>query len=329
MPGPRQPRGGTGFALRDPLPWVDLAALTGAGAALGYRALFLPEIAARDTLAAITGLAGEPDDLLLGTGVVPLPSRSPQLLAMAAATAQERSGGRLVLGLGTGPSGRGALGRLRRTVIALREVLRDGRARLDGEPLHLSLVPERPPPIWIAALGPKAVRTAGEVADGVLLNWCTPERVARARDELADGARAAGRDPEQISVAVYVRACLGRDDASSLVALGEAAGTYASYPSYARQFAAMGLGEEAARAAEAHRAGRPRDVPERFVQELGLVGDHAAARARLERYRAAGADVTVVYPVASVGEPPARSLLTTLEALAPGTGSEPRLRPAP
>src|SRR5437773_12566941 len=91
----------------------------------------------------------------------------------------------------------------------------------------------------------------------------------------------------------------------------------------------MGLGQEAARAAEAHRAGRPQDVPERFVQELGLVGDHAAARARLERYRAAGADVTVVYPVASVGEPPARSLLTTLEALAPGTGSEPGLRPAP
>jgi 5,10-methylenetetrahydromethanopterin reductase len=316
--GLRQHRGSAGFALRDPLPWDDLAALTRAGARLGYGSLYLPEIAARDTLAAITGLAAEPVDLRLGTGVVPLPSRTPQLLAMAAATAQERSGGRLVLGLGTGPTGRGALDRLRRAVIALRGVLRDGRASLDGDTLHLTLLPERPPPIWIAALGPNAVRTAGEVADGVLLNWCTAERVTRARDQLAEGARAAGRDPEEIAVAVYVRACLSGDGESSLAALSAAAGQYATYPSYARQFAAMGLGEEAARAADAYRAGRPRDVPERFVFELGLLGDRNAARARLDRYRAAGADVPVVYPVVPAGEPPARSLLATLEALSPG-----------
>jgi alkanesulfonate monooxygenase SsuD/methylene tetrahydromethanopterin reductase-like flavin-dependent oxidoreductase (luciferase family) len=304
--------------------------VTRAGATLGYGSLFLPEIAARDTLATITGLAGEPGDLWLGTGIVPLPSRTPQLLAMAAATAQERTGGRLLLGLGTGPSGPGALDRLRRTVIALRDVLREGHALLDGHALHLTLVPERPPPIWVAALGPKAVRTAGEIADGVLLNWCTPERVSSAREEVADGARSTGRDPAGVAIGVYVRTSLdsdGSDEDSSLAALKVAAGQYASYPSYRRQFITMGLGEEAARAADAHRDGRPRDVPERFVHELCLAGDPAEARTRLERYRAAGADVPVVYPVIrpvirpGIGRDgsPAKRVMTTLEALAPKT----------
>ena len=72
-------------------------------------------------------------------------------------------------------------------------------------------LPETPPPIWLAALGPKAVRMAGELADGVLLNWCTPERVRQAREEVAEGARAAGRDPAEVTVGVYVRACLDPD----------------------------------------------------------------------------------------------------------------------
>ncbi|MGZ8578261.1 MAG: LLM class flavin-dependent oxidoreductase, partial [Actinomycetota bacterium] len=153
------PRRGTAFALRDPYPWSDLAELARAGEALGYRALFLPEVGARDTLAALTGLARVTSSLLLGTGVVPLPSRSPALLAMAAATVQEGSGGRLVLGLGTGPAVPGALDRLRRTVEMLRKVFAGARAEApDRTTFRLGLVPERPPAIWVAALGPNAVR---------------------------------------------------------------------------------------------------------------------------------------------------------------------------
>jgi 5,10-methylenetetrahydromethanopterin reductase len=317
VPGPRQLHGSTAFALRDPYPWTDLAALSASGAQLGYRALFLPEIAARDTLAAITGLAGERGDHVLATGVVPLPSRTPQLLAMAAATAQERSGGRLVLGVGTGPSRGGALERLRRTVVALREVLRRGRAEIDGQALRLTLVPDEPPPVWIAALGPNAVRVAGEVADGVLLNWCTPDRVARARRELAEGAKATGRDPRNVTVGVYVRACSDADETASRTALAAAVAEYASYPSYARQFAAMGLGDDVVRAAAAHRSGRPQDVPARLVQELCLGGRTDDAARRLDRYRSAGADVPVVYPVIGAGADPVQSARRTLEALAP------------
>jgi 5,10-methylenetetrahydromethanopterin reductase len=309
---------GTAFALRDPYPWGDLAALARRGEDLGYRALFLPEVGSRDTLAALAGLAGETGDLRLGTGVVPLPSRTPRLLAAAAATVQERSGGRLILGIGTGPSGPGALDRLRATVSMLRAVLSGETATLpDGATFRLGLIPERPPEIWVAALGPRAMRLAGEVADGVLLNWCTPERVVRAKDELAEGAAAAGRDPTAITVGVYVRACLEEDAAAALAAVQAAAGEYASYPAYGRQFASMGLGEDAERSAAAYRHGRPEDVSEHLVREVGLVGERSAAVGRLESYRRAGADLPVVYPVLIPGRDPAGSARATLESLAP------------
>src|SRR5256885_5758626 len=99
--GLRQPRG-TAFALRDPLPWRDLSALARRGEELGYEGVFLPEIGGRDVLAALAALAGETERLVLASGIVPMRSRTVPLTAMAAATVQERSGGRAILGLGTG-----------------------------------------------------------------------------------------------------------------------------------------------------------------------------------------------------------------------------------
>ena len=291
-----------GIALRDPYPWDVLASLTRAAEERGYRALFLPEIGGRDTLAAVTGLAGETQSILMGPGVAPLGSRTPQLLAMAVATAQERSGGRLLLGLGTGPAGPGALERLRATVIGLHEVFVSGVGTVEGERIALGLVPAAPPPLWIAALGPRAARLAGEVADGVLLNWCTPERVARACAEVAARAEGVGRDPAEITVAVYLRVALGSAREHALAAAAE----YASYPAYARQFAQMGLD--------------PGD-PGSLVDAVCLTGEPQQARERLGAYRHAGAELPVVYPVAAPGDrgsPGAAQLvLRTLEIFAP------------
>jgi alkanesulfonate monooxygenase SsuD/methylene tetrahydromethanopterin reductase-like flavin-dependent oxidoreductase (luciferase family) len=281
--GVRQPRG-TGFVLRDPLPWDGLARLTRLGEDLGYAALFLPEIVARDAFAALAALAGETRGLLLGTGVLAMRSRTPLLTAMGAATVQERSGGRLVLGLGTGSVGRGALDELRRTVADVRSLLRGERVERDGGRRALALLPGARVPVWISAMGPRAFRLAGEVADGALLNWCTPERVAFARTEIAKGAEAAGRDPGSVILAVYVRSWVGPDPGAALAVLKAAAGEYAGYPAYARVHAFTAFGDRA---------------PE-----------------RLAAYRAAGADLVLVYPVA-VGDP-APSIEGTLRALTPG-----------
>ena len=75
---PRQPRlHGTAFALRDPFPWPEFVQLAREGEGLGYSAVFLPEIGGRDTLVALGELAGETEDLRLGTGIIPMSSRTP------------------------------------------------------------------------------------------------------------------------------------------------------------------------------------------------------------------------------------------------------------
>jgi alkanesulfonate monooxygenase SsuD/methylene tetrahydromethanopterin reductase-like flavin-dependent oxidoreductase (luciferase family) len=235
------------------------------------------------------------------------------LLAMAAATVHERSGGRLVLGLGTGDAGRGALEELRDLVAAVRALLRGETVERRGRAVSLALPLDEPPPVWVAALGPRAMRMAGAVADGVLLNWCPPERVTFARARIAEGAAGAGRDPSEVVVAVYVRSWVGIDEAEAMSSLRVAAGEYARYPAYARQFEQVGLGAEARAATAAVRAGRPEDVPDALVRAVCAVGESAPER--IAAYRSAGADVPVVYPVA-VGDP-APSVERTLLALAP------------
>ena len=280
----RQPKG-TAFTIRD-LPWSEVAPIAREGEALGYGQVFLPETGTRDTLATLVGISGETETLGLGSGVITMGARTSKLAAMAAATVQEHSGGRLVLGVGTGGSFPGALDQLRTYVAEIRE-------HLSASPLPMAA----PVPVWIAALGPKAVELAGEIADGVILNWCTPERVGEARDAIRASAQATGRDPDTVTISVYVRASFS-DRAHE--ALHAAAGEYASYPSYARQFRAMGIEPTA----------------EAVVEAICLRDDPARARDRLDAYRVAGADLPVVYPVLAPGET-AQASIATLTPLAP------------
>jgi alkanesulfonate monooxygenase SsuD/methylene tetrahydromethanopterin reductase-like flavin-dependent oxidoreductase (luciferase family) len=300
---------GTGFALRDAWPWPVFSRLARLGDELGYRAMFLPEIAGRDAFAALMGAAGETSRTLLGTGIVPMVSRRPELTAMGVATVHERSGGRAILGLGTGPPRPGALDELRAQVGRIRGALGAATGRDAGRSV---LVLDRPAPIWIAALGPRAVALAGLVADGVLLNWCTPERVAEARAAVREAAGRAGRDPDSVTIAVYIRSAIGEDDAARR-ALGAAAAEYASYPAYRRQFEAMGIGKAAAAAAGDE---PPIDVVAPLLDAVCLSGSRERARFRLQEYRDAGCDLPVVYPVA-VPPDHERSVADTVRMLAP------------
>ena len=187
------------MVLRDPLPWPELRQVVETAEDTGYAAVFVPEITAREAFVTLARFALATDRLGLGTGVVTLDARSAGTTAMAAASLQDLSGGRAILGIGAGSSG---------SLDAVRRYVGDVRSSI-GE---LELADEaRTVPIWLGALGDGMVSLAGEVADGVLLNWCTPERVARATALVREAAERAGRDPSHVTIGVYVRACLGID----------------------------------------------------------------------------------------------------------------------
>ncbi len=313
-----------GVALREPILWHDLVQLAETAEETGYEACFVPEITGREAFATLAGLAGVTHRLVLGTGVVPMHARRAVVTAMAAATVHDLSGGRLILGLGTGPPAPGALDRLRSYVAEVRTAL-EGRPFTPGDApgstVELSVVPRPAPPLWIAALGERAFTLAGEIADGVLLNWCTPERVRVARDIVVAAATRAGRDPAGVAVGVYVRANLADEEPVALEALKPATAQYALMPHYRRQLEEIGLASHAGSAVRAVESGDLSAVPEELVRELCLVGDPAAARGRLEEFRAAGADLPIVYPVP--GRDAVSSMMGTVLAVAPTPVLEP------
>jgi alkanesulfonate monooxygenase SsuD/methylene tetrahydromethanopterin reductase-like flavin-dependent oxidoreductase (luciferase family) len=159
------------------------------------------------------------------------------------------------------------------------------------------LTDARPVPIYLAALGPRMTALAGELADGVILNWCTPERVAEARAAIPPSGG--------FTVVVYVRACLSHIDEHAGEALRFAASRYADMEPYRRQFEAMGV-----RASS----------PDAIVAQVCVQGEREAARRRLQEYAEAGADLVVVYPVPA-GEA-VSSLTGTLMAAAPDRALE-------
>jgi alkanesulfonate monooxygenase SsuD/methylene tetrahydromethanopterin reductase-like flavin-dependent oxidoreductase (luciferase family) len=321
------------MVLRDPLPWTQCLQVVRTAEDTGYEAVFVPEIQAREAFATLSGFAGATSRMKLGTGVVSVWARAPATTAMGAATVQELSGGRVLLGLGWGsgpPEGQPTIRQtpvrsVRDYVRALREAFSGRRTEGDGQlgtagfRLHIPAAAP-PPPIWLAALGDRMVGLAGEVADGVILNWCTPQRVAEARAVLDEVAGGAGRNPGDLTLSVYVRACLGVDEGVALRALGAAAGQYASFPQYRRQMDRMGLGPAAGVAARAYREGRLEEVPEELIRALTVTGGRDAALARFAEYRRAGADLVLCYPVPALE--PLSSILGSLLAAAPSPAVE-------
>jgi 5,10-methylenetetrahydromethanopterin reductase len=325
-----EPAGRTGVVLRDPIPWRQLVQIVLTAEETGYESVFVPEIAAREAFSTLTGFGLATSTIRLGTGVVTVRARSPVATAMAAATVHDLSGGRFVLGIGAGSPMRGPgqprpVSVVRRYVGLVRRILEGQRVKpdelFDSPAFQLELRAGQPPaPVWLAALGDRMVGLAGEIGDGVLLNWCSPERVAGARSVLARAAEQAGRDPSLLTVAVYVRACLGLDEDVAMSALKQMAGQYAAIPHYLRQFELMGLGEEAAMGAKAYQAGRVEEVPEPLVRATAVTGGRGAALARFHEYRDAGADVVLCYPVAALD--PFSSVLGTVLAAAPSPSLE-------
>lgn len=282
------------------LPWRDLLEIVATVEETGYETIFVPESGAWEAFATLAGFAAATRRVGLATGVLPTWSREPRRMAMGAATLQDVSGGRFTLGLGSLDT----IEATRAYVEGVRRILAGG-AIAGGDARPIDLVPEPSVPIHLAALGPRMTQLAGAVADGVILNWCTPERVAAAREQIARGAERAGRDPAGVTVVTFVRACLAHDEGHAAAALEAAAAQYAAMPTYARQFATMGL----------------EDAPPRAIADAVTVrGERGPALERLGAYAEAGADVVAVYPVPA-GEATS-SITGTILACAPSPALE-------
>ena len=185
----------------------------------GFESLWVTERYFHEETFSLLGfLAAATQNIKLGLGVTNPYTRNPPLLAMASATLDRISGGRFLLGLGR--SDRSVIqdrmgipyGNPRSTVDQAVTIIRDllagqrvttteGRFRLNRA--HLEIEPiQKKLPVYLAAIGPKALRQAGAIADGVLLNAYTPTGYVKyAVDEVRKAAQEAGRDPSSVDIA--------------------------------------------------------------------------------------------------------------------------------
>ena len=202
-----------GFALFAATSAEIIRAVAREAESLGYDSFWVNHPGATDGLAALAHAAGETRRIALGIGVIPLHTRGPESIVQGV-RAQALPLDRLLLGVGS--PNPGALRRVREGVAALRSQV---KTRL-----------------IVAALGPQMCRLAGEVADGVLLNWVTPEYARLSADLVRAGAEAAKRQPPTIYS--YVRVALGTAAADKLVDEGA---RYAAIPAYGANFERMGV----------------------------------------------------------------------------------------
>lgn len=180
--------------------------------ALGYRSFWVNHPGPVDGLGALAQAAAETRRLDLGVGVIPLHTRGPESIIEGVRT-HALAPGRLLLGVGS-PNPE-ALKRVRDGVAAL-------RAKLSTR-------------VIVAALGPRMCRLAGEVADGVLFNWLTPEYAKRSAELVRAGAQAAGRPMPRLYA--YIRVALG----PAAERLADEGGRYDAISAYHAHFVRMGV----------------------------------------------------------------------------------------
>jgi len=324
-------------ALED-RPLGDLVRLALAAEEAGFELLLVPEAWGRDAFVALGYLASRTSRIRIGTGIVNVYSRSPALIAMAAATLDEASGGRAVLGLGA--SGKAVvegwhgvtmdrpLTRLRETTESVRAILKRERRGYGGSTVtvapgfRLTFSPVRGAvPIYHACLTPAAIEQCGAVADGWLPYLVSPSELAADLAIAERGLRRAGRERASFTVAPLIPALVSDDlDAARALVKRHVAfylgGMGRFYAESARRH---GHADAVERIRAEWAAGR-RDaaaaaVPGELVDALALLGPAARCAARLAEYRAAGADLPIVFLPMDTGLAAAEATVRALGAL--------------
>jgi F420-dependent oxidoreductase-like protein len=298
---------------------------------LGYDSVWAAEAYGSDAATVLAWLAAQTDTIRLGSAIFQMPARSPAMTAMTAATIDSLSDGRMMLGIGSsGPQvaegwhGQRFAHQLQRTreyVEVVRRALSRERLIYEGETLQLPL-PDGPGkplklmiepvqeqiPIYLAAIGPRNTALAGEIADGWLPTFFSPEHVAGLRALLQEGADRSGRTLEDFqivpSVQVYVSEDreAARDLMRPMLAL-YIGGMGSRKQNFYNQLVGRYGFEDAARTVQdLYLDGKKNEaaaaLPGELIDLISLCGPPDVVRDRLAAYRDAGVGTLALIPMA-------------------------------
>jgi probable F420-dependent oxidoreductase len=290
---------------------------------LGYRDLWVGEGFVWDAFALATAAGLATEQIALTVGPIPVSVRDPASIARAAASTAALVRRPVGVALGTsslrvvermhGRSRRRAVTTMAESTQALRALFRGEIADYAGEMVssHGYRLRLDPPggPITLAAFGDRAIAVAAEHADRMVLDLVNPELAKGYREKLDAAARRLGRPAPRL--AAWIPAAVDPSPEARAQVLQSLVG-YLEVAGYGEMFVAAGLGA----AVEMAQAGAGRDellaaIPPEAVDRIGLVGDLAAVRDRLDAYAAAGLDEVVLVP-ATAGDPGGERTLTAL-----------------
>jgi len=298
---------------------------------LGYDSIWAAEAYGSDAASVLAWLAAGTTRIKLGAGIFQIPARSAAMTAMTAATIDQLSSGRMLLGLGTsGPQvSEGWHGvrfprqveRTRDYIAVVRMALAHKKVEYHGETMDLPL-PDGPGkvlkltirpvqdsiPIYLAVLGPKNVALAGEIADGWLPVFFSPEHVSRLKVPLEEGAARAGRTLDNFAIAPNVNVMISDDVASARDAMRPILALYIGGMGsreqnfYNKVVSSYGF-EAAAREVQdlyldGKRAAAMEALPDELIDMTCIAGPKDRARERLRAYRDAGVETLIVSPMA-------------------------------
>jgi probable F420-dependent oxidoreductase len=283
----------------------------------GYDAIWLAETNGPDSFTLAGAIAALTSRVTIGTAIVPVYNRSPAVLAMSASSLAELSEGRFVLGLGSsshaiiegwnGITFERPLAHVREAVEIVRQALAGRRTDFAGKALHskglrLGSVPQRPVPIYLAALRERMLELAGEVGEGLIVNFFPVSAMPQILSAYRRGAQRAGRDATGDEVVCRFQVAVTDDvpAARQLVRLGCAG--YVAQPVYNAYFKWCGFEEEATAVAEAFargdRAASSAALSDDLVDRVAILGSAESCREQVAAFVAAGVTTPVISPLA-------------------------------
>jgi probable F420-dependent oxidoreductase len=285
----------------------------------GYESAWVAEGHGGDQFAVLAACARETSRIGLGTSITSVFVRTAPTIAMAAATVDDLSAGRFILGIGSshkvqveaehGVAYVKPLTRTRETVEIIRALLRDGRVAYRGDTIRIDgfdlwFAPRRAEiPIYVSAVFEKMTELCGEIADGVVLTRSSLGTAAKVREAVAIGAARADRDASRIAITSLLPTVVAASRREAFAALRPGLAFYAGFfPRYNRLMAEHGFVEAAAAIAEAwsrgDRGAAERAVSDAMIDASSIAGTPDECVERIEAYRQSGIDLPILSPFA-------------------------------